>query len=124
MYINKNIKILVNGVELQTTSVEMEMGVEGAYPEMSIRGYLRELRVGESEEMDKYCETSCETSAARLYREGTKGEDYKVLRKAGLVREDGTLTSNGAELLVELLFDKHKDELVTVAKELNAAEKK
>ena len=60
-----------------------------------------------------------ETSKALKYRENAQGEDFAELRKAGLLDRDGTLSEGGKDLLLEILADKHKAELVKFAKTIN-----
>lgn len=59
------------------------------------------------------------TNRAQKYREDAQGEDFAELRKAGLLDRDGTLSRDGQDLLLEILADKHKAELVKFAKTIN-----
>lgn len=64
-------------------------------------------------------EMSLESSKALKYRENAQGKDFAELRKAGLIDCDGTLSEDGQDLLLEILADKHKEELVKFAKTIN-----
>lgn len=64
-------------------------------------------------------EMSYNPSKAAKYREEAQGEDYVELRKAGLLDSNGTLSESGKDLLLEILADKHKAELVKFAKKTN-----
>lgn len=59
------------------------------------------------------------TNQATRYRESTQGADFLELRKAGLLNANGTLSTEGSRLLLELLLDKNKAKLVEAAKLLN-----
>jgi len=61
-------------------------------------------------------------SIRSLYRNSRLSSEERVLRKADIKDEDG-LTEEGTELLLELLADKHKAELVAEAKKIIKARK-
>lgn len=61
----------------------------------------------------------CEPNKALKYRDSAQGEDTVELRKAGLLDRDGTLSEEGQNLLLEILADKYKAELVKFAKTIN-----
>lgn len=64
--------------------------------------------------------TSCDDLGLALeYRTDAQGSDFAELHKAGIIRTNGMLTSAGKELLLEILADKHKAELLKAAKAIN-----
>lgn len=83
---------------------------------IQLTGYLTSIK---ENNMDR---NSCDdgyTNQATRYRESTQGADFLELRKAGLLNANGTLSTEGSRLLLELLLDKNKAKLVEAAKLLN-----
>ena len=117
-------KIVADAIEVtyNTDSSPVE-GLDGTVynyatsAEIEIKGLVRSIG-------DSMYTSGCEDRAdqAARYREAAQGEDRIELRKAGLMRADGSLSQEGRNLLLEILFDSNKDKLVEAAKKLNEKE--
>lgn len=85
-------------------------------PTFNISGKLPEGGV----EMSIRETTSCdELNLAIEYRTDAQGSEFAELHKAGIIRTNGMLTGAGKELLLEILADKYKTELLKAAKAIN-----
>ncbi len=134
MMFGKDVKVTVNGQELFVSELTLEQDVEHAYPNLSIRGFIKELRYGvstsdyedcnEKEKAVSNCYQDCADngSLVRKYNDISKGKDHAVLRKAGVISSDGVLTESGERLLLQLLLEENREKVVEAVKAATAKE--
>lgn len=100
-------------------------------PEIKLEGVIREITV---KEIDMgYRDTECEVakdsgyigeSLAKKVKDLALSDDDRLLRKYNVVREDGTLTTEGMSVLLNVLFEENKTSIIEKLKALETAEKK
>lgn len=92
--------------------VEMKVEING-----SVKA-IREYEEGVQFMYEDRCETACEEeSPAQEFARSKMSANDKLLLEKGIVRENGTLTSKGADLLLQMLFDSKKTEIAKFVKD-------
>ena len=68
----------------------------------------------ESEDVQLIINEKNKMSISRLF----KSKDTKILEDADVLHSDGSLTSRGSELIIQMFLKKNKKEVVELAKQL------
>lgn len=124
-------KVHVTDVEINYTTPEMYHTFAGGdiavYSEprsieVEIRGVIL------PEELEKMCYEEEKAayepkSLSKRLLDAGLDEDEKLLRKHNVVREDGTLTEQGKDLLLNILFDANSDDVVSALQAIEDSEK-
>lgn len=128
--------VTISGIEVRVTSVEVSYTPPIAYTDFGGRTYYEEPKYQEveirgvllPEGIKKMCYEDEKAAyepkslSKRLLNAGLD-EDERLLQKYNVVREDGTLTEQGKDLLLNVLFDEKADDVVSALQAIEDAEK-
>lgn len=98
----------------------------GAYLEHNPNRYMAtwQLELVEQGEINKNNGSKIMSTLTNIYRSLKLGEPLKTFVETGIKNKDNTLTSEGTDLLMEILAEKHEPELKEAADKIKEEQKK
>ena len=135
----ENVKLTINGEEFAVTNVTLtyddyesiQATVEGVqYPPKDKKEedmcYDRMTCDNGCDRAEKACEDPYYSGRGLVKKinDLSLTEDDKLLLKYGVIREDGTITETGKEVLLNLLLNEYSERVIEALRDLDKEEKK